>query len=547
MVCGAWCIGGASRTAGAAPTVAPPSSIPRDCSADVTSSLNSWFTSLAPGTTVSLPARACYLVSNSPALTLRVRSLHGVTINGNGATLSQSSYDEGQCGGNAVQPVLWLQADDHLTVNDLTLRGPGTCTGASDEGDYGLLMGQDGTGNSNVTLDGVTIEQTDGDGLALMPLLGTGTGINSNIVFENGTLSAIGYHVLTIEGVNGLHFSDNSISGFRNFADLEVDNNCAYSGPTSGCYDSSGTPTSTAQWNVSITGNTFTNATSFGNWIESEQGTCVPQKNLDIENNVLDSSVDATIVLTGSGSSCPTDSNLTIAGNTSLAPSLSPCGGSIAAPPACALIEVSDYSSVTISNNSIAAFDGRPDYFPNTLYTPCIALGGVHGVSVTGNHCNDALPAPLQAGLQFPPADESVTGLTQCGNTYGLTEPVIPSGAADAPPASPTTDGSCQSSATPAPSQPSSPPPSSTTGGTSGASGPSGSSGGATGGPAGSSPGASTNPTPVRSGNPVPPPKGGTARRLPSPPRFGAVRAVTGGTKSRSTAHRRAAGRVKGP
>jgi len=547
-LCIAWSVPAMAPPAGAAtPVVTPPSSVAHDCSVDVTSALNAWFSGLASNATVSLPAHACYLVSNSPTTTLRLQALRGVTIDGNGATFSQTSYDDGRCGENVVQPILWLQANDHLAINNVVLRGPGTCGGASNEGDYGLLMGQSGVGNSNVTLDRVTIEYTGGDGLAIMPLLGTGTGINSNIVFENGVLSTLGYHALTLEGVNGLLFTGNAVSGFRNFADLEVDNNCVYTGPTSGCYDSSGAPTSTAQWNVSITGNTFTHATGFGNWIESEQGTCIPQKNLDIENNFLDSSVDGTIVLTGSGSTCPTDTNLTIAGNTSLAPSLSPCGGSIAAPPSCALVEVSDYSSVTISHNSLAAFDGQPGYFPNTLYTPCIALGGVHMASITDNVCNNTLPAPLQVGLQFPPADESVTGLTQCGNTYGLTEPVVPSGAAAAPAPSPVPDGSCTTSGGNPPAPPPTPAPAPSGGGTSG--GPSGVPTGSSrpGGSSGPGGGTGAVPTPTTGGAPSPPRRGGPSRHLASQPRFGSIRMVRGATGSGGTPHVRTSGQHPGP
>ncbi len=476
------------------PPIAPPSSIPADCSRDVTSVLNAWFAGLGANASVSLPPHACYLVSDIPGSTLRLHALHGVSINGNGAVFEQASYDNGHCGSNNVQPVLWLTANDHLTIDNLDLRGPGTCNGASNEGDYGLLMGQNGTGNSNVTLSGVTVEDTGGDGLAILPLLGTGTGINWNIVFENGHFTNIGYHVLTLEGVNGLTFAGNAVSGFRNFADLEVDNSCVYSGPSSGCYDSTGTPTSTAQWNVTIKGNTFTNATGFGNWIESEQGTCIPQKNLDIENNTLDGSVDGTIVLTGSGGSCPTDSNLTIVGNTSTAPSLSPCGGSIAAPPSCALMEISDYSGVTISGNAITAFDGLPGYFPNTPYTPCIALGAVHAAWVTHNTCNNTLLSVSTAGLQFPPANGSNSSLTRCGNTYGLTEPVAPAGTSMVPAAHPLSDGACSGSP--------SAPPSAAAGGSPSGTTPAGPVGPQPGAGPGSSTGVASRPVPLRGGLP---------------------------------------------
>ncbi len=131
-----------------------------------------------------------------------------------------------------------------------------------------------------------------------------------------------------------------------------------------------------------------------------------------------------------------------------MAPSQSPCGGSIAAPPACALIEITHYSGVTISKNTLAAFDGNPGYFANTLYTPCIALGDVQSASVTWNTCNNTLPGVSAIGLQFSPVDATNTGLTACANTYGLTEPVADLGMAATPPPHAVSDGSCEVGAT---------------------------------------------------------------------------------------------------
>ena len=431
-----------ARAGAAGRVLSPPSSIPDDCSVDVTGALTTWFAGLRSGDSVDLPWNACYRVSSTPGNTLELSGLHDVRILGDAATFWQSSYGNGQCGSNDIQPVLWLTSDSGLRFTDLTVSGPGTCSGAGNEGDYGILLGQGESGNSNVVFNGVTVENTDGDALAVLPLLGTGTGINTDIAFDNGNVSNIGYHVLTLEGVNGMRFAGNEVSGFTSFADLEVDNDCS-ADPTSGCYDSSGVPTSTAQWNVSIVENSFSDATGDGNWIESEQGSCIPQKNLNIEDNWLDNSVDGTIVLSGSGGSCRTDDHVTIANNVSLAPSHSPCGGSIASPPACALIEITDYSDVTITNNSLAAFDGSPGYYANTLYTPCMALGNVHDALVTSNACNDTLPWVSAVGLQFPPSDATNTDLTVCDNAYGLTEPIADLGMATAPPADPVFDGSC--------------------------------------------------------------------------------------------------------
>lgn len=170
-----------------------PSSIADDCSSDVTGALISWLEGLPSGAVIDLPANACYAVSNT-STTLTLNKVNGLTINGDGATLRQSVYESGQCGNNISQPVLNLISDTNITVNDLTIDGPGGhCGGASNEGDEGILLGQATPGNRNITFNGVTVENTGGDGLAVLPQLGKCCGINTNVTFEIGAsrISAI--------------------------------------------------------------------------------------------------------------------------------------------------------------------------------------------------------------------------------------------------------------------------------------------------------------------------------------------------------------------
>ena len=422
---------------GAAPStgISPPATIVDDCSSDATAGLNSFFASVPASSTVNLPAHACYLVSNG-STTLTLNNLAGLTINGNGATLLQQTYEGGVCGNNLVQPVLQLTSDTGLTFNNLNIQGPANCGGSHNEGDYGIDLGQATPGNSNITFNGVNVVGVDGDGMAVLPQLGTCCGINTNISFDNGAMSFIGYHVFTPEGVNGLNIVGNHFSNDGNFMDMEVDAN----GPGNGSV-----PTGVGQWNVTIKGNTFSAGASLD--VDSIQGACIPQGNVTIVHNFVQSDGKGlTLVLGGSESSwCGRDFNLTIRNNVSLAPARSPCGGSIVSPPACSMIEIADYSNVTITGNQFTAFDGTPTYFPNTVYVPCITLQGVSTARIVSNVCANAWDVWDTTNWQFQANDFPPTsGVTACDNAYWLTNPIAPAGG-PAPNPAPLYDASCKS------------------------------------------------------------------------------------------------------
>ena len=390
-------------------SVSPPASVASDCSTDVTTALNAWLATVPSGSTIVLPVHGCYLVSNS-ATTLTLDGRTGLTFVGNGTTFEQTSY---ACGSNELQPVLTLTGNTNLTFDNLTVDGPGTCGGAFSEGDYGILLGQSTPGNTDITFNDVTVNNTDGDGLAIYPELGTCCGINTNIRFQNGAMSNIGYHTITPEGVNGLAILNNRFVNDGNFMDMEVDND----GPGNGA-----TPVGVAQWNITVKGNTFTQGAALN--IDSLQGACVPQRNVTIAQNTLTaSSQGLSILLGGSGaaaSSCPRDSGLTIVNNSSLGPAGSPCGGSIASPPGCSMIEIADYSNVRIQGNTFTANDGEQGYFENTIWVPCITLQGVAGASIVDNACTNAYDVWDSVNWQFQSTDYVDSGISACGNTFGL-------------------------------------------------------------------------------------------------------------------------------
>jgi hypothetical protein len=414
--------------------ISPPASIADNCSTDATVALNAFFGSVPAGSTITLPANACYLVSNGPT-TLKLNHVTGLTIDGNGATFEQRSYENGSCNGNVVQPVLHLTSDTNLSFNDLNIVGPANCGGSTNEGDYGIELGQATPGNTNITFDGVNVMGVDGDGLAVMPQLGTCCGVNTNITFKNGSMSYIGYHVFTPEGVNGLYILNNRFADDGNFMDMEVDANL---GPSNGSE-----PTGAAQWNITVDGNTF--SAGAGLTVDSLQGSCIPQTNVTISHNVVQADGGGfSMLLGGSGSSsCGRDTNLKIEGNDSLAPTRSPCGGSIASGPNCSMIEVADYANVTITGNRFTAFDGTPTYFANTIFVPCITLQGVNSASIESNVCANAWDVWDTWYWQFQATDFPATRyVTTCGNVYWLTNPVAPAGHS-LPSADPRHDGAC--------------------------------------------------------------------------------------------------------
>jgi hypothetical protein len=411
----------------AAGCVAPPATINDTCGADVTAQLNKWVASQSPGSVIELPANACYLVSSTSPYygggaaaspTFVIHDTDNLTIEGNGATFRQTSYDGGTCGSDLQQPVVWLAANRNLTIKDVNIDGPGNCVGGgSNEGDYGLLIGQDTTGNTGITLDDVNISNMDGDGILDTPYIADNLGVNSGVTYENSTISNVGYHVLTVEGADGLDFTHNHVTDYGSFMNLEVDNACG----SNSCL-TNGQPTGVAQWNITVAGNSFTDdRSSNALWITSEEDNCIPQKNLTIWDNTLDSTVPAGIILGGSREAdCQAnDTGLSIVGNRAQDIASSPCPASIAWPPGCAIIEVEDYTDVTIANNTIPAFDGSPDYYPNTPWVPCMGLQAVNGVTMEHNACPGAWDGVGTMGMQYPSLTPVNTGLYECGNSWG--------------------------------------------------------------------------------------------------------------------------------
>ena len=424
-----------SKPAFAATTYSVPSSIPSDCSSDATSALNSWIASLPADSTINMPTNGCYLVSNSTSDELTIAKSNGLVINGNNTTIKQTTFNYISCA-QPTQPILTLKGNNNLTINNLVIDGPASGSGDCYEGDYGIWYNG---GNNNMTFNGVTVENVDGDGIASFPP------VSYNTIFENGVLNNIGYHGISLQGDVGFLFTNNTVTNYGNFADLEYDSDCS-----TWCWNSNGTPNYTggapAQMNVTISSNTYKNHKGTGDFLDSQQAPCVPQGNLVIKDNNLDSTAGMNVVLFGTmlqsaaqPQSCPAkDTGLQIVNNTSTGDSGSPCGGSIASPPACGSLSIMYYQQVNIASNTMVTFDGTPTYYPNTPYVPAVSLCGVSNGTVENNIFNDFYSPYLDSKCFDEPSNiPTNSGITDCNNTYWVTEPV------NGVTADPKNDGAC--------------------------------------------------------------------------------------------------------
>jgi hypothetical protein len=109
----------AASSAGSSATYRAPSSIPADCSVDVTQQLLDWIASVPNNSTLTFPAGACYRVDG----TLLVRNRTALTFEGNGAT-----FKAGTTGGS--NRAHWQLVDGSgLTFRDMKIYGPRSDSG----------------------------------------------------------------------------------------------------------------------------------------------------------------------------------------------------------------------------------------------------------------------------------------------------------------------------------------------------------------------------------------------------------------------------------
>jgi len=388
-------------------TFTPPASISDNCSKDVTDLLNFWFAILPRDATVNLPPNACYLVSNSHSSLLTIQHTFELTINGNGTTFQQNTYNSA---GDPQSPVLTMGRNIALTINNVTLRGSGPSGGGwNEEGNAGILMWQ----NFAVALNGITITNMEGDGMDVYPL-GNEPGVNWYVDLNHSTIENVGYKAIVPEAAD--HFTVENSTLVSNDIDAEVDFSCQPPQlPLADC----GTFAVPAIGLVNMT--LKNDSFPYGLALE-DQMSCMPVGNWVIKDNNfgtggLVAQFDAAYSLTLSAlQTCGRQSGLTIEDNTS-SNSQQPCCG--AGSP---YLLLQGWANVTIANNHFVY-----DLNQGLVGGPVVELWGDQNVAITNNDFINFYYITL-ANRVAPAGWPATTGVTNCGNTIGPPQyPIIES------------------------------------------------------------------------------------------------------------------------
>jgi hypothetical protein len=140
---------------GHADIYAPPSTIPADCSADVTSALSSWVATVPDNSVASFPANACYRIDG----TLEVDGRNGLDFEGNGASF------EAMTTGGATRAHWRFVGGSQITVHNMMIAGSDAAGGTSTAFNSSLQWqhGVDLRGVSGATLSGLIVDNVYGD------------------------------------------------------------------------------------------------------------------------------------------------------------------------------------------------------------------------------------------------------------------------------------------------------------------------------------------------------------------------------------------------
>jgi hypothetical protein len=184
--------------------VSPPLSIAADCATDVSESLQAWFGSLPPTTAVMVRPGACYRVGEG----VELDHPQGLTVYG-GTFRNDTVAPAGRSKGS---PVFTVLGGSGASFEAMHISG-------ANHGRYhpGLAFagGIEIEGTAHVTIRGVTVTDTFGDGITLAPLRGGANHRSGHILapatdvtVRDVTVIGAGRQGVTLASVSGATLSD---------------------------------------------------------------------------------------------------------------------------------------------------------------------------------------------------------------------------------------------------------------------------------------------------------------------------------------------------
>jgi hypothetical protein len=306
-------VGGGSASAA---VVTVPSTIPADCSVDVSADLNTWIAGLPNGTTASFAAGACYRIEHP----VKVLNKTDFVVDGNGASFEQRSPSspEHQYGTPTFREwnMRWLvQFGTRVTLQEMNIKGTNTVSGvlpgspgysywlepdkfgkgftAASEGEAGVMIRE----SSYVTVDDVHTDATWGDGFQL------GTENDApvrNLVIKNSSVDRNGRQGFGVVGVEGGLFDNANVlhswaTGYdlepngtgASVKNIEIRNSTVYS-RTASFSVSGATPTGSRSDNLYVHDNTVRWGNNSQPWFDGSSGpNQLPRQNWRIVHNTV--------------------------------------------------------------------------------------------------------------------------------------------------------------------------------------------------------------------------------------------------------------------
>jgi len=181
---------------------------PVGCLAEAT--LRRLVSSARDGRTIALAANACYRVDT----TLVINGLHNVTIDGHGATLRASTQ------GTRNRAFWKIRAASNITLRNMRLIGvnPDGRYHADFEAQHGVTV----AGSTSVVIEGLTVERTYGDGVAVTK---AGDGLpqgSDGVIVRNSRFQSIGRQGVSITKARNVTVIGNTFTDVaRSVIDLE--------------------------------------------------------------------------------------------------------------------------------------------------------------------------------------------------------------------------------------------------------------------------------------------------------------------------------------